>query len=210
MSNRLFGPLALTLGFALACSGGSTETPPPPPAAPPAPEAIAPPPPPSSTGDIGVPECDDYMKRMSACFGSMDAATKAAMESSFKQTTDAWRAAAATPEGKAGLAMGCKAALDSIPATCAAGAAGAAATQTGAAATAAGATAVAAGATAVAAGATGTTAAGGAAVVEVKTTEPEAAPASPDHKQGKSFTPRPGQGDDDDKDGKKKKKKKND
>lgn len=204
MSNRLFGPLALTLGFVLACSGGSVETPPPPPAAPPPPEAVAPPPPPPpSTGDIGVPECDDYMKRMSACFGSMDAATKAAMESSFKQTTDAWRAAAVTPEGKAGLAMGCKAALDSIPATCGAGAAGAAATQAGAAATAAGATAVAAGATAA-----GTTAAGGTAVVEVKTTEPEAAEASADHKQGKSFTPRPGQGDDDDKDGKKKKKKK--
>ncbi len=195
MSHRLFGSLSIALGFALACTGGSTEAPPPPPAAPPAPVVAPPPPAPvAADGAIGVPECDDYMKKMSACLAQMDPAMKAASETGFKQTTDAWRAAAATPEGKAGLAMGCKAAVDAIPASCGTGAATAAPTPPG---------------TLPAPGtpAAGTPAAPGA--VEVKTTEPAATAADPDHKQGSAFAPRAGQGDDDHKD-KKKKKKKND
>lgn len=198
MSYRLFGSLSVALAFALACTGGSTEAPPPPPAAPPAPEVAPPPPAPvPASGDIGVPECDDYMKKMSACLSQMDPAVKAASETGFKQTTDAWRAAATTPEGKAGLAMGCKAALDAIPASCGTG---------GAAATGAPGTPPPPGTAPVG----GTAAAGTAGAVEVKTTEPTATATNPDHKQGTAFTPRPGQGDDDDKDGKKKKKKKND
>lgn len=194
MSHRLFGSLSIALGFALACTGGSTEAPPPPPAAPPAPEVAPPPPAPvAADGAIGVPECDDYMKKMSACLAQMDPAMKAASETGFKQTTDAWRAAAATPEGKAGLAMGCKAAVDAIPASCGTGGATAAPGTPGTA--------------APGTPAPGTAPAAGA--VEVKTTEPAAAAADPDHKQGSAFAPRAGQGDDDHKD-KKKKKKKND
>ncbi len=126
MSVRLSGALALALGFALACTGGTPEAPPPPPPPePPPPVVEAPPPVVAATGDIGVPECDAYVVKMTACLAQMDPAGKAATEVGFKQAVDAWRAAAATPEGKAGLAMGCKAALDAIPATCAPGAAAA-------------------------------------------------------------------------------------
>lgn len=116
MKLSLFSTLASAAFFALACTGGgttttSTEAPP----APPVPAAVTPA---AATGEIGVAECDQYIKDMTACLGTMDAATKAAMETSFKATADAWRAAAATPEGKAGLAMGCKAALSAIPANC--------------------------------------------------------------------------------------------
>ncbi|MSQ02126.1 MAG: hypothetical protein EXR71_09575 [Myxococcales bacterium] len=121
MSFRLILPLAAALSFAVACTGGSTPDAPPP--APPAPPAAPPPPvaPPVAAGSVGVAECDDYIAKMTACLGTMDAAVKAATESGFAKTTDAWRAAAVTPEGKAGLAMGCKAALASIPPTCAGG-----------------------------------------------------------------------------------------
>lgn len=71
-----------------------------------------------ASGKVGVESCDAYIERMTACLGTMDPVSKAAMETGFTQTADAWRAAAATPEGKAGLEMGCKAALDSIPASC--------------------------------------------------------------------------------------------
>ncbi len=62
---------------------------------------------------------------MTDCLGTMDPVSKSAMESSFTMMRDSWKQAAATPEGKAGLQAGCKAALDSIPPTCAAGAGGA-------------------------------------------------------------------------------------
>ena len=109
MSLRIVCTLSSALLFALACTGG-TETPPPAPPAPPV-EVAPPPVAPAATGEVGVAECDEYIKQMPACLSSMDPAMKAASESSFKMTSDAWRAAAATPEGKAGLAVGCKAAL---------------------------------------------------------------------------------------------------
>ncbi len=68
-----------------------------------------------AAGDsIGVAECDEYFKKMEACMGKMPAEAKATYESSMKQNKDAWKAAAATAEGKAGLKTGCKAALDGI------------------------------------------------------------------------------------------------
>ncbi len=69
-------------------------------------------------GDIGVKECDDYIAKYSACLSKMAPEAKTAMEGAFKQTKDAWKQAAATPEGKAGLANACKAAADAIKATC--------------------------------------------------------------------------------------------
>lgn len=99
---------ALALGFALACGGSSTTTPPPPP-------------PPSTTaaaGSVGVPECDDYITKMEACMSSMDPAMKSQYESAFKSTRDAWTQAAATPQGKEGLKIGCQSALTSMPSTC--------------------------------------------------------------------------------------------
>lgn len=69
---------------------------------------------PAGGGDVGVAECDDYIKKMEACIGKMPAEAKAAMEQGFKQSKDAWKQAAATPQGKEGLKTACKAALDAL------------------------------------------------------------------------------------------------
>jgi len=88
---------------------------PPPPAAPapaaPAPGAAAPAP--GGDAAIGVAECDDYLKKATECFGKNPAA-KAALEPALKANKDAWSKAAATPAGKDGLKVGCKAALDGL------------------------------------------------------------------------------------------------
>lgn len=101
---RLHSLLGCSLGMVLACSSGEkpAEAPPPPP--PPAEEAPAPEAAPAAADSIGVPECDEYVAKMTACMGTMDPAAKAAMESGFKMNVDAWKAASATPEGKEGLA----------------------------------------------------------------------------------------------------------
>ena len=65
-------------------------------------------------GDVGVQECDDYIKKMEGCMGKMPAEAKTAMEQGFKQSKDAWRQAASTPQGKEGLKTACKAALDAL------------------------------------------------------------------------------------------------
>jgi BRCT domain type II-containing protein len=68
----------------------------------------------SSTGDkIGVPECDDYIAKYEACVnGKVPEMARAQFNSSMKTLRDAWRKAASTPEGKAGLAAGCKQATE--------------------------------------------------------------------------------------------------
>jgi hypothetical protein len=68
----------------------------------------------ASTGTkIGVPECDDYLEKYEACVtGKVPAAARATFTTSMETTRKAWRDAAATPAGKAGLAQACKAASD--------------------------------------------------------------------------------------------------
>jgi hypothetical protein len=104
--------IGLSVAFLLACGGGekpaetTTTTPPPPP--PPAADTTG------TAGGIGVAECDDYFKKVDDCLSKLDATAKSAFETSQKTMKDQWTAAAATPEGKAGLATGCKAALDAF------------------------------------------------------------------------------------------------
>ena len=64
----------------------------------------------AATGDkIGVPECDDFLTKYEACVtGKVPEAARAQFNTSLKQWRDAWRSAASTPQGKAGLAQGCK------------------------------------------------------------------------------------------------------
>jgi BRCT domain type II-containing protein len=64
----------------------------------------------SSAGDkIGVPECDDYLAKYEACVnGKVPEMARAQFNSAMKTTRDAWRQAASTPQGKAGLAAACK------------------------------------------------------------------------------------------------------
>lgn len=69
----------------------------------------------STTGDkIGVPECDNFIEKYEACItGKVPEAARAQFNATLKQWRDSWRQAAATPQGKAGLAQGCKVAADS-------------------------------------------------------------------------------------------------
>ena len=68
---------------------------------------------------IGIQACDDYITKMESCIGKMDPAAKAATEQSFKQTRDAWKAAAAQGgAAKDSLKLGCEASLAAIPVTC--------------------------------------------------------------------------------------------
>ena len=67
-----------------------------------------------STGDkVGVPECDDFIAKYEACVsGKVPEMARGAFNSTLKTWRDSWRKAAATPEGKAGLATACKQAAD--------------------------------------------------------------------------------------------------
>jgi hypothetical protein len=67
-----------------------------------------------ASGTIGVAECDEYIAKYSACIAKMPAAAKGTAEQGFKAQVDAWKATAATPQGKATLKTGCKLTLDSL------------------------------------------------------------------------------------------------
>jgi hypothetical protein len=67
----------------------------------------------ASGGEIGIPECDNYMTKYRACIESkVPDAAKAAMRQGFDQATSAWKQAAATPAAREGLAQACKQATD--------------------------------------------------------------------------------------------------
>ena len=66
-----------------------------------------------SADKIGVPECDEYIAKYEACINSkVPENMRATFKSAFDSSRKAWRDAAATPQGKAGLATACKAAHD--------------------------------------------------------------------------------------------------
>lgn len=68
----------------------------------------------TASGDsVGVPECDEYITKYQNCLkGKVPEAAQAAMKGAFDTTVTEWKKVAATPEGKNGLAMACKSALD--------------------------------------------------------------------------------------------------
>jgi len=62
---------------------------------------------------VGVPECDEYISKYTKCVSDkIPAAQKGLMEKSLATMKDAWKKAAATEAGKAGLATACKTALE--------------------------------------------------------------------------------------------------
>ena len=73
----------------------------------------------SDTADkIGVAECDEYITKWEACVNSkVPEAQRATYKSSFETLRKSWKDAAATPQGKEGLKVGCKQALDSAKQT---------------------------------------------------------------------------------------------
>lgn len=89
--------LAVALS-AVACGGGGSDVPA------------------SSTtagASFGVPECDDYIAKYEACINNnVPDAARAMVRQQLDATRAAWKQAAATAEGKAALATGCRAASD--------------------------------------------------------------------------------------------------
>ena len=67
----------------------------------------------SAVGDVGVAECDDFLKKYEACVsGKVPAALQATFKSQLDTWRNSWRELAKNPQGKAGLAQACKAATD--------------------------------------------------------------------------------------------------
>jgi hypothetical protein len=72
----------------------------------------------TTSGDkIGVPECDEYIAKVEACLAKVPPAGQPAVKTSLDAMRKSWRDAAATPQGKAGLAAGCKQALETAKTT---------------------------------------------------------------------------------------------
>ena len=72
----------------------------------------------TASGDkVGVPECDEYIAKVEACLAKVPAAGQPAVKTSLDAMRKSWRDAAATPQGKAGLAAGCKQALETAKTT---------------------------------------------------------------------------------------------
>ncbi len=67
-----------------------------------------------TTGDkIGVPECDEYIQKYEACVNSkVPEAQRGMYKSTFEQQRKAFKDAAANPQSRAGLATGCKQAIE--------------------------------------------------------------------------------------------------
>lgn len=70
----------------------------------------------SSKTEIGVASCDEYLAKMDEYLANpkVPEAVRTAQKDAKEKFVTAWKAAAATPEGKAGLDAGCKAALESL------------------------------------------------------------------------------------------------
>lgn len=106
----------LSLSAALAIGCGASEPAKTAPASTPAAQAPAPAAPAAAAPaavEFGVPECDEYLTKYLTCIDSkVPEAARASVRQSVEQTKAAWKQAASTPEGKAGLAMGCKQATE--------------------------------------------------------------------------------------------------
>jgi hypothetical protein len=105
---------ALTLGL-MACGGGksgeSAGN------AAPAEKAASTPAPPAAGGtggaEFGVPECDEYIAKYTACIDSkVPESARVMIRQQLDATKASWKQAASTPEGRTGLATGCKQAIE--------------------------------------------------------------------------------------------------
>lgn len=67
----------------------------------------------SSADSVGVPECDEYIKKYEMCLNSkVPEAAKAATKDALDKTRKSWKDMAANPQTKSGLATACKTATD--------------------------------------------------------------------------------------------------
>lgn len=70
----------------------------------------------TDSAKIGVASCDEYLAEMDKYLANpkVPDAVRTAQKDAKEKYFKAWKAAASTPEGKAGLESGCKAALESV------------------------------------------------------------------------------------------------
>ncbi len=73
----------------------------------------------TASGDkIGVAECDEFIQKYEACVNSkVPESARSMVKANLDTMRAAWKRAAATPQGKAGLAQGCKQALENAKTT---------------------------------------------------------------------------------------------
>lgn len=111
---RISISLASVLAVALAGCSKKNDAP-----APAETASAAPAVPPSAlipgTGPVGVPECDEYLRRFEACTNA-SGSPLAGSRPAFKAQRDSFRIAARTPEGKDGLKPLCQKMLDQLSA----------------------------------------------------------------------------------------------
>lgn len=115
MNRSLSAALIVSVAVLTAACGGNTPGQSSTPATQPASNA------PSSasvaSGEFGVAECDAYMKKYLACIDRMPEAARTSAREVLDQTRTSWQQAAATEQGRAGLAMACKSASDAAAAS---------------------------------------------------------------------------------------------
>jgi hypothetical protein len=64
-------------------------------------------------GEIGVPECDEYVSKYEGCLKEkVPEASRAAMLDAFAKTRESWKKMAENEATKAGLAQACKQAME--------------------------------------------------------------------------------------------------
>ena len=72
----------------------------------------------ASADKIGVAECDNFIAKYEACVNSkVPEAARAMVRANLDTMRTTWKKAAETPQGKAGLAQGCKQALEQAKTT---------------------------------------------------------------------------------------------
>lgn len=64
-------------------------------------------------GEIGVAECDDYLRKWDSCLATkITGEAREQVKVALDATREAWKRATATPEAKAGLATACREAAE--------------------------------------------------------------------------------------------------
>ena len=73
----------------------------------------------TASGDkVGVAECDEFIQKYEACVNSkVPESARSMVKANLDTMRAAWKRAAETPQGKAGLAAGCKQALEQAKAS---------------------------------------------------------------------------------------------
>ena len=112
VSVRPLAVMAAVMMIALACQACGSNAAPPAAASSATPAASATPASTTASTGFGVAECDDYVKKYLACIDKLAPGVQAQARQALDQSRDAWKQAASTDAGRAGLATACKAASD--------------------------------------------------------------------------------------------------